>query len=213
MRSPDKLPAFAIFCHMALSCSQLTIKVTDFAQSQSSFMSCHKFLICSQGARTFCTDPNPCYFKRFLQSFFCLWMGNSIEFAFQLNISIKFEILFKHTGHKTFVFCQSVLHKLSFDHNDFDRPKIDNPKRFECPKNLKLTCHLGSTCCSWSWRLPQCPELIYHHGRTRQPVVCLKHNSWCVHIVVLDYHIFITYVSVGFLLSLNQFTNRNMIWF
>ena len=122
-------------------------------------------------------------------------MGYSIEFAFQLNISIKFEISFKLTGHKTFVLCQSVLHKLSFDHNDFDCPKIDNPKHFEWPKSLKLTCHLGSTCCSWSWRLPQCPELIYHHGRTRQPVVCLKHNGWCVHIVVLDYHIFITCIS------------------
>ena len=165
VRSPDKLLAFAIFCHMALSCSQLTIKVADFAQSQSSFMSCHKCLICSQGARIFCTDPNPCYLKKVITIFFIKW------FAFHLNISIKFEILFKHTGHKTFAFCQSVLHKLSFDHNDFDCPKIDNPKHFECPKSLKLTCHLGSTCCSWSWRLPQCPELIYHHGRTRHPVV------------------------------------------
>ena len=118
---------------------------------------------------------------------------DSFQFAFQLNISIKFEILFQHivcrSSHNTLVFCQSVLHKLSFDHNDFDCPKIDNPKHFECPKSLKLTCHLGSTCCSWSWRLPQCPELIYHHGRTRQPVVCLKHYSWCVYIVVLDDHI------------------------
>ena len=87
LRSPDKLLAFAIFCHMALSCSQLTIKVADFAQSQSSFMSCHKCLICSQGARIFCTDPNPCYFKRFLQFF--------SVFEWEIQLSLHFNWIFQ----------------------------------------------------------------------------------------------------------------------